>query len=242
MPKYLKLVPFRAGVKARMSDRGTLETWEDEKGYGFIRHETSGKKMFAHIRDFTARHPRPIAGDRVEFIPGADKTGRPCAKKILRPELHSKQHSGGAVIPILVCAYLLFLGFQTYRSVFPDELPLVIAVLSLLSYLQYGHDKNLARRHAFRTPEARLHFIDLLGGWPGGWLAQRRYRHKLSKPSFMAAFYVTAFLNMGFLFHYLAAPPGWWRTHTHSQFPPVLAERITQDLAQIKASTVQKRK
>jgi uncharacterized membrane protein YsdA (DUF1294 family) len=35
-----------------------------------------------------------------------------------------------------------------------------------------------------------LHLLDLLGGWPGGFLAQRRLRHKCSKGSFQFVFWL----------------------------------------------------
>jgi hypothetical protein len=33
-------------------------------------------------------------------------------------------------------------------------------------------------------------FTELLGGWPGAFLAQRRLRHKLSKPGFQVLFWL----------------------------------------------------
>lgn len=39
-------------------------------------------------------------------------------------------------------------------------------------------------------PEARLHFMELIGGWPGAFLAQRRLRHKCSKVSYQVVFWM----------------------------------------------------
>ncbi len=64
-------------------------------------------------------------------------------------------------------------------------------VISYLSYWVYAEDKEKARWGEWRVPEARLHFLDLLGGWPGGFLAQRRLRHKCSKGSFQVTFWLT---------------------------------------------------
>jgi hypothetical protein len=40
------------------------------------------------------------------------------------------------------------------------------------------------------VPEARLHLLELLGGWPGAFLAQRRLRHKCSKHSYQVVFWL----------------------------------------------------
>jgi uncharacterized membrane protein YsdA (DUF1294 family) len=44
-------------------------------------------------------------------------------------------------------------------------------------------------------PEAKLHIMELLGGWPGAFLAQRRFRHKCSKVSYQVVFWVIALTN-----------------------------------------------
>jgi len=41
-----------------------------------------------------------------------------------------------------------------------------------------------------RIPEATLHFLELIGGWPGAFVAQRRLRHKCSKRSYQAVFWL----------------------------------------------------
>jgi uncharacterized membrane protein YsdA (DUF1294 family) len=38
--------------------------------------------------------------------------------------------------------------------------------------------------------EANLHLLELLGGWPGAFLAQRRLRHKCSKGSYQFVFWL----------------------------------------------------
>ncbi|MFZ5493406.1 MAG: DUF1294 domain-containing protein [Pseudomonadota bacterium] len=53
-----------------------------------------------------------------------------------------------------------------------------------------------ARRGAWRTPESTLHLLGLAGGWPGALLAQQLLRHKSSKPSFVAMFWVTVIANI----------------------------------------------
>ena len=63
-------------------------------------------------------------------------------------------------------------------------------VLSALTYWAYACDTRRAEEGEWRLPEARLHLLDLLGGWPGGFLAQRRLRHKCSKSSYQVVFWL----------------------------------------------------
>ena len=64
------------------------------------------------------------------------------------------------------------------------------AVLSALTYWAYAVDKRRAEERLWRLPEARLHLLELLGGWPGAFLAQRRLRHKCSKGSYQVVFWL----------------------------------------------------
>jgi uncharacterized membrane protein YsdA (DUF1294 family) len=62
--------------------------------------------------------------------------------------------------------------------------------LSALTYWAYAIDKRRARDGSWRLPEVRLHLLELLGGWPGAYLAQRRLRHKSSKRSYQVVFWL----------------------------------------------------
>jgi uncharacterized membrane protein YsdA (DUF1294 family) len=67
--------------------------------------------------------------------------------------------------------------------------------LSLMSFVAYAIDKSAARKGTWRISESNLHVLDFLGGWPGGWIAQKILRHKTSKPSFQRIYWVTVALH-----------------------------------------------
>lgn len=75
--------------------------------------------------------------------------------------------------------------------------------LSVLTFVAYAIDKAAARKGAWRISENTLHFLDLLGGWPGGWMAQKFLRHKSSKRSFRQVYMVTVVLNVVLLAYLL---------------------------------------
>jgi uncharacterized membrane protein YsdA (DUF1294 family) len=97
---------------------------------------------------------------------------------------------------ILIPVYITFICALVYTSRLPWHSPFVILLLSLVSYLVYRQDKRAAMQGQWRTPERILHFLSLLGGWPGALIAQRKFRHKSSKSGFRIVFYITVFLNI----------------------------------------------
>jgi uncharacterized membrane protein YsdA (DUF1294 family) len=72
---------------------------------------------------------------------------------------------------------------------------LLYVAASVSAFMVFAWDKRAAIRGRRRVPEARLHLISLLGGWPGAWLAQMLLRHKTQKRSFRATFYATVVAN-----------------------------------------------
>ena len=85
------------------------------------------------------------------------------------------------------------------------------AAFSLASLTAYALDKRRAARALPRTPErtlhtldllggadrkARLKTLDLLGGWPGGLLAMRLFKHKRRKAAFVRVFWLTVGIHL----------------------------------------------
>ncbi len=67
-------------------------------------------------------------------------------------------------------------------------------LVSVITYGMYSHDKQRAVSQGWRVPESSLHLGELLGGWPGAFLAQRGLRHKCSKPGYQMVFWVIVLL------------------------------------------------
>ncbi|WP_339843886.1 cold shock and DUF1294 domain-containing protein [uncultured Halopseudomonas sp.] len=61
-----------------MEQRGTLLSWDDNKGFGFIQPEGGGAKLFVHISVMRG-DARPQQGDNVLYLVGEDERGRPRA-------------------------------------------------------------------------------------------------------------------------------------------------------------------
>jgi uncharacterized membrane protein YsdA (DUF1294 family) len=61
--------------------------------------------------------------------------------------------------------------------------------VSVIVFLAYRSDKRRAESGAWRIPEATLHLLEFIGGWPGGFLGQRAFRHKTAKISYQIVFW-----------------------------------------------------
>jgi len=77
---------------------------------------------------------------------------------------------------------------------------LVYAVASLVALVTYALDKRRAALGAWRVSESTLHWIELVGGWPGALLAMKLFRHKTRKFSFLVVTWAIIALHGA----------GWW--------------------------------
>lgn len=86
-------------------------------------------------------------------------------------------------------------------SLDPREIALVCIAswslaASLYTFFAFARDKRAARRHRRRTSERHLHVLELIGGFPGAWLAILLLRHKSSKPSFLVVSFLASVGNL----------------------------------------------
>lgn len=92
----------------------------------------------------------------------------------------------------------------------PNE-PFLVGLLvwysgwSLVAFLVFAWDKHAARHGRRRVPEARLHALELVGGFPGAWCAILLLRHKSAKVAFLVLTTCTTLLNLAGLVFLLAA-------------------------------------
>lgn len=78
-------------------------------------------------------------------------------------------------------------------------LPPWCLAMSLAAYVAYWIDKSAAVRGDWRIKESTLHLFEVLGGWPGALLAQRRLHHKNRKVSYQIEFFLLVILDLGVL-------------------------------------------
>lgn len=104
--------------------------------------------------------------------------------------------SSSLPMALLLAGYAALLGYGVWTARIPPIALGVLLLLSLLTFFIYGFDKNAAETGRWRTAENTLHLLSLVGGWPGAWVAQRLFRHKVRKTSFMAGYWATVLAHL----------------------------------------------
>jgi uncharacterized membrane protein YsdA (DUF1294 family) len=131
-----------------------------------------------------------------------DSKGKPCAleARIEGVEVKRRVKREGVGFEYgLVVIFAFVLGGAVWWRRLPEVMVHVYWVLSTVCFAMYALDKKAAQTGLWRIPEARLHFIALLGGWPGALVAQAMFRHKTRKRSFRFGFWLTVLANCGFV-------------------------------------------
>ena len=90
-------------------------------------------------------------------------------------------------LPFALCFYIMDI----------TEYPLyAYCLMSFVCFTAYYADKKRAEKNQWRIPEANLHILELLGGWPGALIAQRMFRHKTVKKSYQTVFWLIVTVHM----------------------------------------------
>ena len=113
-----------------------------------------------------------------------------------RPPRHE---SGIGIVSLVVLVLLVALpGYALSRvAVWIDWRILAgtAVAVSLFTYFSYRSDKRRAESAQWRIPESTLHLCELLGGWPGAFFAQRKFRHKTAKSSYQVTFWAIVLIH-----------------------------------------------
>ena len=187
-----------------MRFEGSLKSWTDDRGFGFIELDQGGQEIFVHIKAFPAGSGRPRVAQRLSFEVelGAQGKKRATSVQFVRAAIRSRGSRAEApanwglasalAIPALVAIFIW--AALTWHV--PGWAAVVYLGVSGLCFIAYAIDKSAARRGARRISERTLLMLGLVGGWPGGLLAQQLLRHKSNKASFRTAFWGTVLLNV----------------------------------------------
>ncbi len=208
-----------------MQFTGTIQSWQDDRGFGFIQPTQGGQAVFVHIKSFTSRGgSRPQVGQRVTFEVELNQQGKKRAKNVAlvraatasavqrqrqRRAADSPAQWGTASLFALPAFLLVYVAVAVIWRV-PGWVAALYAGASVVCALVYAIDKSAALAGRWRVSESTLHTLSLVGGWPGALVAQQVLRHKSNKATFRAAFWATVVANVaGFVFIHSPWGAGW---------------------------------
>lgn len=190
--------------------QGRITEWNDDRGFGFITPLGDGPRAFVHISEFPRTDRRPIALDLVTYEAAHDEKGRlrassvnfmtPVRARSVAPEATSGTGIEKPQVFGVAAAFLGIVGVLALTGTVPGTVFWVDLGISIALFVTYATDKSAAQRGAWRTSEASLHLLALLGGWPGALVAQQVFRHKTKKQPFRTIFWLTVVGNCASLF------------------------------------------
>lgn len=183
---------------------GTLKTWNDERGFGFLEAAQGGQEIFVHIKAFPSGTGRPSVGQVLTFEVHTGSDGKKRARAVqyavrARQRRRPISHSAAPWTLSRVVAIPAFIGIYTLVIwCWGFHLPVLLAYsgLSVIAFFAYAFDKSAAVSGHWRIAEKTLHLLAIFGGWPGALAAQQLLRHKTSKPRFVHVFWFTVIVNV----------------------------------------------
>lgn len=167
-----------------------LIEWHNDRGFGFIADEEGDGRIFLHIRELANGHSPPCPGDSIAFVMGTDPKGRVQAVKATNLSSTSKLSSASWFALLLLMILPVAAFFKISFPIGHFWVAIFAVVVSSVTYFFYSRDKRMAVIGGFRISEIRLHVLELIGGWPGAFIAQRRFRHKCSKRAYRFGFWL----------------------------------------------------
>lgn len=192
-----------------MERLGKVSEWNDDRGFGFIApRDGEPARVFFHIRDYRLDGRRPETGELVKFSAQRQPDGKwrahavqrtiPAARRASPPTPARRPSRPPSILPgvVAIVAYALLIAWAIRAGRLPFETMFLPMILSAITYVVYALDKHAAQTGRWRTQETTLHLLELLGGWPGAWIAQQTLRHKSRKPRYRVVFWTMVVLHV----------------------------------------------
>ena len=131
-----------------MPTTGTLRSWNEDRGFGFIAPTHGGAEVFVHISAFPRDGTKPTVGEKLSYELGRGRDGRPQAVSVVRlaigstggrrPPRSQAQKSRTSWLGLLVLVAVLGIG----------------ATWGYKHFSQWQHRSELAAQPAEPSPRA----------------------------------------------------------------------------------------
>ncbi len=162
---------------------GIVVSFDEQRGFGFIRTPDLDGDVFVHVREVQGRCPLRI-GQRVRFEVEATERG---------PRAVRVEPGRVGLAPSIAALLVLAVGLASATLVLHvgpgwGWAGSWVAAINPLTFGAFAWDKRRALRGGRRIPERALLALSLAGGSPAAALAMPLLRHKTRKPPFLLAF------------------------------------------------------
>ncbi len=147
------------------------------------------------------RPAKPSSPKNGPLLPASGWPGGPRAKtpddrkqeaaRSKRGQISAQQ--GWSLLMLLVLPAIAL--YRASTIIAPWLIVIGVAGISIMAWVAMSFDKKRAVTGQWRTPESTLHLLELLGGWPASFVAQRIFRHKIVKAPYQFSFWCIVVLH-----------------------------------------------
>lgn len=160
---------------------GTLRSWNDDRGFGFIAPTHGGAELFVHISALPRDCTRPTVGEKLSYELGRGKDGKPQAVKVIRQAVGTatiqvaspapKRARGPSLLPKLAGVVLvLALGVFGY-SKFQQRAVLPLATTAPVPAVPERSPRQVAEPVGYRC-DGRIHCSQMTSCQEATWFLQ----------------------------------------------------------------------
>lgn len=176
--------------------KGVVERYDVNKGYGFIRPNSSNRTIFVHINN-VLNSKTLKKGQKVKFQ--VVETNKGVSAMMVRA---GRLRMESVELFTLISTFLI-VALSVYINHFVSFIWAYIFAMNITAIFVYGYDKLIAGTSITRVPELVLHGLTLFGGTLGSLFSQIIFRHKTRKEHFQNAFWSIVVMQ-GVLFALIA--------------------------------------
>jgi cold shock CspA family protein len=126
--------------------RGRLIVWNDDKGFGFIKHADAQNHVFLHISALEGMARRPVVGDMITFQITEDEPGKPRAVHASiegvargRKSSRSQKTPWNVVFAIIISLILVYVLLNFFVFPATNEDCVIKGNISVNSGMKYYH-------------------------------------------------------------------------------------------------------
>lgn len=144
--------------------------WDEANGYGSLAHETG--RVFLHTRNFKHHHRIPRLGDTVLYQIGLDDRKREIAVHAVLLRCGGLFHHLKPTWPsLLLVMPIVAIIFAPTPYPFWYSLAYILSI-SIITYIVMQRTYRRSYSTHKLPPDSTLHIFELIGGWPGSYVAQ----------------------------------------------------------------------
>ena len=94
--------------------QGKIQTWNDDRGFGFVVQNSTNEKAFVHISAVADRHHRPVVGALVTYEVVEDKRGPKAVDVRYVSQKRTSERKAGSPVLSLALSVAFALGLAVF--------------------------------------------------------------------------------------------------------------------------------